>query len=211
MAAGPLAVASGLLLFRSVLATFILFHGVVCLGIPLMLLIKGRACPGDYGFKRDPRGPWKALLTGAALFLAVFLFFALLKDRIWNMEEITTVLEGWGAGSMNPIAFALMMVVGNAFLEELFWRGYALARLVRVTSRRRAVLISAAFYSSYHGLTTGILFSIPFAILSVAAIFAAGACWGGIRLETGSLFFPVVTHLFVDLAIIAAYFIFISG
>ncbi|HRW78727.1 MAG TPA: hypothetical protein P5207_08680, partial [Candidatus Sabulitectum sp.] len=118
MAAGPLAVASGLLLFRSVLATFILFHGVVCLGIPLMLLIKGRACPGDYGFKRDPRGPWKALLTGAALFLAVFLFFALLKDRIWNMEEITTVLEGWGAGSMNPIAFALMMVVGNAFLEE---------------------------------------------------------------------------------------------
>ncbi len=211
MAAGPLAVAAGLLLFRSVSATFILFHGAVCLGIPLMGILTGRASPGDYGLRRDPGGVKRSLIAGSAAFLAVLLFFALLRDRIWNMEEITAVLGEWGAGSMNPIVFGAMMVLGNAFLEELFWRGYALSRLVRVTSRRRAVLISAAFYSSYHGLTTGMLFSIPFAIISVAAVFATGVYWGRKSLETGSLLFPVVTHLCVDLAIIAAYFIFLSG
>lgn len=213
MALAPVSVSAGLLLLRSISATFLLFHGGVCLLVPLLHMAvqreKPRAFLRSLGLVRTPGGAISALLWGLASFALVFGFFALLRGRIWDAPEVSRTLSMWGVHRIHPLLFVFIMVVGNGFLEEFFWRGYALRRLMPLVSPRSALVISSLFYASYHGLTTGILFSLPYAAVSVVSIFFAGMVWGRIRIRTGSLLLPVVTHVFIDLAIMAVYLLYL--
>ncbi|OPX29262.1 MAG: hypothetical protein B1H09_06550, partial [Gemmatimonadaceae bacterium 4484_173] len=75
---------------------------------------------------------------------------------------------------------------------------------------KTVILLSSAFYTSYHVITTGILFPPGYAAVSTVLVFGAGVLWGTVRVKTGSILFPLVTHLFIDLAIMAAYLKFLS-
>lgn len=210
MLAGPAAVAVGLLVLESAPVTFILFHGMVCLLIPLTAMIRSGKPVSVFlretGLVFPRREVILSLWWGAAAFAVTFSLFSLLHHRIWTTSGITAVLSRWNVGSLDPLSFALVMVVGNAFLEELFWRGYCVKLLGKRLSRKGIILLTSAFYASYHGITTGILFSFPFALASFSLVFLAGAVWCSVRLRTDSLAIPIVTHLFLDAAIIAVYF-----
>ena len=205
----PAAVAAGLILFKSVTLTFVLFHGVVCLLVPLIDMALHRISLSQFlrncGLRSDRGRLLSSLLWGLSAFAVVYLFFALFHRAIWDSTGISGVISSWGIQRMNPVIFFSMMVLGNAFLEEFFWRGYVVYKLSSRVRRRTVILLSAAFYASYHTITTGVLFSLSYAVVSTVSIFAAGVLWGTVRMKTGSLLFPVVTHLFVDLAVMAAY------
>lgn len=213
MALAPGAVALGLFVFRSVAVTFALFHGCVCLMLPMLHMVFRREKPGTFfrslGLVSTPGGVLPALLWGMASFAAVFAFFSVLRGHIWDAPEVSHTLSMWGIQRIHPILFVSMMVVGNGFLEEFFWRGYALRRLMEQVSPRSALVLSSLFCASYHVMTTGALFSLSYAVVSVASIFFAGLVWGGIRMKTGSLLLPVVTHVFIDLAIMAVYLLYL--
>ena len=98
-----------------------------------------------------------------------------------------------------------MMILGNAFLEEFFWRGYIVSKLSPLYSKRAVILFSAFFYTSYHAITTGVLFPFQYAVLSTSLVFSAGIVWGTVRVKTGSILFPVITHGFIDLAVMVTY------
>ncbi len=182
--------------------------------VPLLHMAVHREKPRDYlrslGLVPATGGVLPALLWGMASFAVVFGFFALLRGRIWEAGEVSQTLSMWRVLRIHPILFVSMMVIGNGFLEEFFWRGYALRRLMAQVPPRSALVISSLFYASYHGITTGILFSLPYAAVSVVSIFFAGMVWGRIRIRTGSLLLPVVTHVFIDLAIMAVYLLYLS-
>lgn len=209
MTMAPASVAIGLVLLKSVTATFILFHGVVCLSVPLLdVLLQRRSLAlflRETGFKDFRSNILQAVLIGLVMLGAVFLFFSALQSSIWNISGIAELLDRWGINRRNPVPFILMMILGNAFLEEFFWRGYITVKLTGLMGKRAVILVSSAFYASYHSLTTGVLFSVPYAIVSTVSIFAAGVLWSSIRLRSGSLIFPLVTHLFVDLGIMLIY------
>ena len=214
MTIAPAAVAAGLLLLKSAGLTFALFHGGVCLLVPLSDMFIHRRPHGQFlrscGFIINPRERLSSVLWGLAAFALVFLFFMLFHHSIWDSAHISRVISLWGVHLINPFSFVAMMVLGNAFLEEFFWRGYIIGKLSKLASNRAVILLSAAFYASYHTITTGVLFSLPYALISSVSVFAAGIIWGSIRLRTGSLLFPVVTHLFVDLAVMAAYLTYLA-
>jgi uncharacterized protein len=213
MALAPLAVAAGLLVFRSITVTFVLFHGGVCLLVPLLHMAVRREKPGAFlrglGLVRTPDEAWPSLLWGLACFAVVFAFFALLRERIWNAGEVASVLSRWGVNRMDPFLFVSIMVIGNGFLEEFFWRGYIQRRLRGCLPPRKAEKLSSGFYASYHGVTTGVLFSLTWAAVSVVSIYFAGVIWSRVRVKTGSLVMPVVTHVFIDLAVMAAYLLYL--
>lgn len=209
MCLAPLSVAAGLLIFRSVAAAFVLFHGGVCLLVPLtdMAVHKTplRVFLWELGLHGSWRGAVSAILAGLFSFAAVFLFFSMSQGDIWDHEEISLAIDSWGINRMNPVFFVVMMVAGNGFLEEFFWRGYILRRLSAVSGEWTVTLLSSVFYASYHSITTGVLFSLPYAAASTASIFIAGIMWAWMKQRSGSLLFPVVTHVFVDLAIMVVY------
>ncbi len=210
----PASIAAGLLLFKNAGITFLLFHGGVCLLLPVSDFLTHRiplpVFLKNCGFKATGKMWISSFLWGILLSVVIFTFFSLFKERIWDSTAIAQVISKWGINSMNPLLFVSMMVFGNAFLEEFFWRGYIVHKLSPVFGNRGKILLSALFYTSYHAITTGVLFSLQYAIISTIAVFAAGVVWGTVRVKTASILFAVITHLFADLSIMAAYLIFLS-
>ena len=214
MCLAPASIATGLLFFRSAGLTFLLFHGGVCLLVPLTDLLSQNVSLTVFlkncGFRASRKMLVSSLIWGVCIFTAVFAFFSFFEGRIWDSTEISEVISRWGINTMNPLLFLAVMVFGNSFLEEFFWRGYIVHKLSSFFGKRGVILISAFFYSSYHAITTGALFSLQYAIVSTMAVFAAGVVWGTVRVKTASILFPVITHLFADLSIMAAYLKFLS-
>ena len=214
MCLAPASIAAGLLLFKSAGLTFILFHGGVCLLLPISdFLIHKTSLTASlkkYGFRASRKMLVSSLLWGVFVFAVIFTFFSLFQERIWDSTAISQVISKWGINTMNPLLFLSVMILGNAFLEEFFWRGYIMQKLSKFYGNRGVILFSALFYTSYHTITTGVLFSLQYAMISTIAVFAAGIVWGTVRVRTASILFPVITHLFADLSIMAAYLKFLS-
>ncbi len=207
----PLAVYTGLIICKSVLLTFFLFHGVICLGFPIYDLLfrqkkSLRLCLDHLGFRNFSKTFKPALLTGLFLCLVIVCFFMLLRDHVIKPDQIQTVLDDWHIDKSQVIPLMLMMIVANSIIEEIFWRGYLYQKLALITSRRNLLLLSAAFYASYHLITTVCLFSLIYGLLFTIVIFGAGIFWADKRRLYNSIYFPLISHLLADLGIMLIYY-----
>lgn len=208
--AAPGAIFTGLFVVRNVSFTFLLFYVGVCVLIPvtdLILLRKQRVGEtlASLGFKDIRKNLAQALSAGVLVAGAVYFFFTLLQLQIMDISSVQTILKDWNIDAAYSFWFVPVMVLANSVVEELYWRGYIFAKLLKQRSGTMTVVLSSLFYASYHLLTTVALFSVKYAILCTGSIFAAGLAWGYIRLRTGSIWFPVITHFFADLGIMLVY------
>ena len=208
--AAPASIATGLFLFKSAAVTFILFHGVVCLLIPFVDLAVIRGYRADrialyLGFENLRRNILPALLAGISLCAAVFLFFVLLQGRIMDLSAVQTLLLEWGIHPSDTLWFFSVMVVLNSVVEEIYWRGFIFSRLREHVNPGMTVFLSSIFYASYHGMTTGALFTPVYAVICTTAVFLGGTFWGYMRLRRNTVWYGVVTHLMVDFGIMLVY------
>lgn len=113
----------------------------------------------------------------------------------------------------------LRIPFGTALFEELMFRGVLLALLLRVTSVVPAVVVSSALFGLWHILPTMSALRVNDLAEGAAATFGAvsgavivtavgGALLCALRLHTGSLIAPVLTHTATNsLAIVAAFLV----
>ena len=111
----------------------------------------------------------------------------------------------------------LRIPVGTALFEELAFRGVLLALLLRVTSTVPAVAVSSALFGLWHILPTmsalranelaeGTAAAIGAVTGAVIVTAVGGVLLCALRLHTGSLIAPVLTHTATNsLAIVAAF------
>lgn len=208
--AAPAAIGIGLFLLESVPATFILFHGVVCLLIPFADLVlfrgyRGKELSDFLGLHHFRQNLLQSLITGSCICAAVFLFFALLQERIMNLSSVELLLARWGVQPGDTLWFVTVMVLLNSVVEEIYWRGFIFGRLREKLSPGMTIALSSAFYASYHGLTTGALFSPLYAVICSIAVFLGGVYWGYMRLRRNTVWFSIVTHFMADLGIMLIY------
>ena len=87
------------------------------------------------------------------------------------------------------------MTLVNGPAEELYWRGFVHTEMSDRRPRLSTILLIAASYASYHGVTVYVLAAnLPVALLFMAAIFAAGWGWGWLREKTGSVWPALLGH-----------------
>jgi membrane protease YdiL (CAAX protease family) len=87
------------------------------------------------------------------------------------------------------------MALVNGPAEELYWRGFVHTELADDPGRLRILVLTAACYAAYHGVTVFLLLSSWLwsgAIL--ALIWSAGLFWGRLRETTGSVWPPLLAH-----------------
>jgi len=209
----PVSILIGLVVYRNVWITFFLFHGIVCTGIPLAGAFRNRLRPAylrGLGFRNFRQASRQGILLGLVCFLIILIFFYLFRNHALDADAIRTLLAGWRVTENQMGLFLFMMIVANALLEEIFWRGYIFSKLERRTSLFVSVLISSFFYASYHFLTTVLLFRLSFAILFTTVILIAGIFWGIQRFRSGSLYGPMISHLMADLGIMTVYLVWVK-
>jgi uncharacterized protein len=146
---------------------------------------------------------------GVAAF-AFTLYFAVLKNSPLlhdAPERIRSKLADFGAAT--PLRFALLgafLSVINSFLEEYYWRWFVFGRLKKYMPLAAAIAISSLGFMGHHVIVLGIYFPgrfveavVPFSL----AIALGGAVWAWIYHKSGSLIGPWISHLIVDVAVMA--------
>jgi membrane protease YdiL (CAAX protease family) len=192
MGAAPLTVVATLLWAHNVWLTFAIYHLGICLASPVLLARAGKewSVPAhlrNIGLLRPRNRPvWfgirAGLLCGLVMGSGTVTAFALTGDALLRRADLASALAGWGVTSARLPSLFAVMLLGNAFAEELFWRGWAQRRVPGIQGRARQVLLTSALYSAYHALTVAVLTrSVAATALITATILGAGLIWGWLR------------------------------
>ena len=144
---------------------------------------------------RRDSSEWAKILVEDFAGTATILAFHQFGDSLLANHNIPEVLTAWGATQSNlPLLFWFMVLI-NAPAEELYWRGFVHTELAGRRPRFPAILLTAACYASYHGVTVYLLVAnLPVALLFMTAILVAGIGWGYLREKTGSVWPALLGH-----------------
>lgn len=202
-----LAVFYGLVERESLAATFVSFHLLVCLGIPLLHGWWEGGLADDWRrawLPFDKQGAVWGLAAGALMLTGILAGIRLLFATGVQPEEIRAVLERWGLTQQAVWWFSLYMAVVNSLLEELFWRGFVLERLLAAMSRFAAVLLSSLFFCLYHLLVATVLFGWRWGVWITLMVLAVSVLWGWLKGIFPAVYATWFSHMLADFGIVLA-------
>lgn len=117
----------------------------------------------------------------------------------------------WGFSGAGEIGLVLVLLLANAILEEVYWRGYMFNRLRKKGTAFSAIGLTAFFYTLYHLLSIIPIFTASFSFAAVIPVLIAGLFWGYIREKTGSIAATIIGHGLADLGIVCVYWFIIRN
>ncbi len=204
----------GLVEKQSLFVTFVGFHVIVCLCIPLL---HGwwdgtlrQSWLRAWG-KIERRGTIFGLAFGVLLLAAATGGFWILLQTEGRANAIRRILELWGLNSRWVWWFSLYLVVVNSLLEELFWRGFVLQRFLHALSRTVAVILTSFFYSLYHLVVSSVLFGLKWGCWITLLVFLVGIVWGWMKGKFPSVYPTWFSHLLADLGLVIPILLWIYG
>ena len=206
----PLVMVSvGLLACRSLVVTFILYHSVICLMLPLLAarLQKGEKRLSFLGLRggRTSVSLALGLFLGVILLAVIKIFFFSLGEEFLDGAKLAANLRAWGLSDLRHPLFLVYFVVGNSLVEELFWRGFLLGRFLRSSRPLAACLLVSFYFVQYHVLTVFLLFSPGALPVLTPLLFVGSLGWCYLRLVTRDIYAVALSHLMVDLGLIVVY------
>jgi membrane protease YdiL (CAAX protease family) len=132
---------------------------------------------------------------------------AILYLIFWTANKVTTILlpfadtqigEIYGKGSGTPtwvIALLLFFITGPA--EEIYWRGFLQKNLMLRFGAWQGWLLAVAIYAGVH------IWSFNFMLIAAAGV--AGAFWGFMYWQFGSLAPVIISHSIWSAVIFAVF------
>lgn len=195
----------GLVEKQSLFVTFVCFHLVVCLCIPVLHGWWEGSLQESWQFawgQMEHRGVLFGVTSGIVLFLGASIGIWVLLRTEGRTETVRQVLELWGLNSRWIWWFSLYLVVVNSLLEELFWRGFVLQRFLVVMSRVVGILLSSFFYCLYHLVVLTVLFGFRWGCLMTLLVFGVGCFWGWMKGRFPSAYPTWFSHLLADLGLV---------
>lgn len=183
------AVVVGLYGFHSAWGAIVAYHLLAAATVAL----GGATSSGRAGTGHRTPVVWLSVLVFACCGVALYV--------VWpyaiNSDVALARLQTYGLTRLTWPYFAVYFCVMNTTLEEYFWRGY----LHDDSPRLRA---NDLLFGGYHAVVL-LAFAGPVWTLPVFAACAfAGWLWRRLKTLTGSLAFPIATHLMADVGIVLA-------
>ena len=151
------------------------------------------------GWKRP--NVWIGLATGAFTMAVIFgayygKYRAELDPQflVDKLTELKIIDYYW--------ALALIVVFGNSFLEEYFWRGFLLSELRGWVGNAAAVaLIGAVMFGLHHVFAIVTLADGPKVMVGAVGTMAGGLIWSWMRVKGVSLIDCYISHILADVAV----------
>jgi membrane protease YdiL (CAAX protease family) len=105
------------------------------------------------------------------------------------------------------VAFALFLSLAHSALEEYYWRWFLLGGLIqRGIAKSRAILVSSLAFTAHHVVVVAGYVPRdrwPLVVLGSAGVLVAGLVWSWLFLRWRSVRSPWVSHVLVDLTVLA--------
>lgn len=140
------------------------------------------------------------LLMSGAILLA---YLRLGPDWI-DVETFRTEAKKNGLGTPERfLVLAAYLILVNSLLEEYVWRWFVFRRCEDLMPAGAAVIASALCFTLHHTIALVIQFGWPVAVLASAGICVGGAVWSFSYGRFRSIWPGYVSHLIVDVAVLA--------
>jgi membrane protease YdiL (CAAX protease family) len=102
------------------------------------------------------------------------------------------------------IVLAVYLCTFNAVLEEYVWRWFVYRKCEQIVRIGwLAVLLSAVFFTAHHVLALGAQFDWRITLMGSIGVFIGGAVWSWCYLRYRSIWPGLLSHVIVDIAIVA--------
>jgi membrane protease YdiL (CAAX protease family) len=194
----------GMYKLNSIVWAFVLYHGV-CL---LPAIIWGRDL--WTGHMKRPTSKQTVVLVSAALAFCLggLALYHVSGNLIVDRNDVLHSLTDRGYEAQWLLPISIYLVVINAILEELFWRGVVLNELEPLNERMKhfGTLWAAMTFATWHWLVFHALLKPGWAELSVLVLVGIGVFCSWLYKRTGSIVMPILFHAFVlDLAVIVIF------
>ena len=129
-----------------------------------------------------------------------------LIGRHWiDVAAMRTALEGIGLGDRGRfLGFAVMVCVGNSWLEEYVWRWFVVRRGEDAVGEARkwwAVWISAGCFTLHHIVATLVYFDVRTMILACTGVFLGGLIWSWLFARYRNIWPGWISHVIADVAV----------
>ncbi len=99
--------------------------------------------------------------------------------------------------------FALLLSSVHAFVEEYYWRWFVYGQLRRLLPPACAHAVSGAAFAAHHVVITGVYFGWGWGVVFGAAVGLGGVLWSIMYERQRTLTGAWISHVIVDLAIMA--------
>lgn len=168
-----------------------------CLLIAAVVIVFTRLSGGNLGSIYIQKGRLKTgLMIGGATFLAAAAGSVPMANLLFNARDLT-------AERMIPwIPWLLLVVLSNATLEELLFRGLFLRKLEPFFGKFIPVLLVAVVFTLLH---KGVAYTTN-ELIFLAATFPLAILWGVLMQKTDSLWGSILFHAGMDIPIFLGLF-----
>ena len=150
--------------------------------------------------KGDSRNIKLSLILGISVFVFIWGVFLVLRPFIDN-QMISDALETNGITRNNFHFVFIYIVLINASLEQLFFRGFVFMTLYRMEFKGYAHVYSSLLFSLYHvpiiwgGVSVGIM------LLSVFGLVVAGLIFNFLAVKCKNLAGSIIVHVSANFAL----------
>lgn len=201
----------GLTIIKNMVITFIFYHIIVCLLLPLMdycfFYRKSASLHEILGLGRiDKRSILTGVLLGIAYFGSIILIFYCFKKTLLDKFHIDTALSAIGFSKKYFFLLAVYFIFFNSIVEELFWRGYLYYQYGKKIRIPFSSVVISFFFIQYHFITIGIIFSFQVALIFIPVLFIVSIIWCYLRHINSNIYAAIISHFMADLALIVVYY-----
>ncbi len=165
--------------------------------IPLWIL-KGMELP-TIRLKIDSKHIKVLVIISLLMVVLMSLSFAIAFYFFLDLEAIRVdVTERMALPGYFLLAASIYTIVVNAFIEEVFFRGFIFRGLSLVGSKKMGYILSALIFATYHIAIVLTWFSLTLLILVMCGLFVGGLIFAYVEDRTESILGSWIIHAVVD-------------
>ncbi|MCL2637386.1 MAG: CPBP family intramembrane metalloprotease [Oscillospiraceae bacterium] len=160
-------------------------------------------------FKGDRKNVKISLLLGLGVFAVIWIVFLFIRQFI-EREMVIGALANNGITQSNFFLVFIYVVLINASLEELFFRGFIFETLYRRNMKILAHSYSSLLFAVYHVAILREALSLPMMIFCIAGLVAAGLIFNALVVKCKCITGALIVHISANLALntIILYYLF---
>ncbi|HEV3448025.1 MAG TPA: CPBP family intramembrane glutamic endopeptidase [Gemmataceae bacterium] len=147
------------------------------------------------------------LVVMALIFAAYFGYFRSHRMLASTPEKVLSRIQLFHADTPLRYALLTLFLAGvHSLLEEYYWRWFVFGELRLLISPVAAIVVSSFGFMAHHVILLWVYLpghfweaALPFSL----CVAGGGAAWAWLYQRTGTLYAPWLSHLLVDVAILA--------
>jgi len=154
----------------------------------------------EKGSKKQTR---RSFGLGLGIIAVIFGLFVVLKPFL-DSEMITSQMDGYGVTSSNFIFVFIYIVIINAALEEIFFRGFIFKTLYDSSNsslKKYAHIYSSLIFSLYHIPMLNGAMSFGIFVFLLFGLFVAGLIFNAIVVKCENIIGAIIVHISANIAL----------